>query len=336
MAVTINASTSSGVITTADNSGALQLQTNNGTTAMTIDTSQNVGIGTASPSAILQVNSTAATVRPIVTATTGYTDWVVANTGGNIYFGIDNSTGGVSGTAYGRHIYSDGAYPLDFFTNSTQRMRIDSSGNLGVGGTAPAGVRIYSAGSNTPFEALNSAGTNQFDIVYSTAQIVSFETYHGSGSNFIFKTAPSGGSVSERLRINDTGGLILAGSTAQKATGTTWSNPSDQRLKENIRDYTKGTTELMQVRVREWEYNGKGNTTEGMKGLGVVADEVMTVLPDTVETYNAKLNADDEEDTEIKKFDATEITWLLVKTVQEQQTIITELKSRIEALEGAK
>jgi hypothetical protein len=90
----------------------------------------------------------------------------------------------------------------------------------------------------------------------------------------------------------------------------------------------------MQVRVREWEYNGKGGTTEGLKGLGVVADEVMTILPNTVETYNAKLNADDEEDTEIKKFDATEITWLLVKTVQEQQTIINNLKARIETLEA--
>jgi hypothetical protein len=47
----LNATTSSGLVTSADNSGSLQLATNNGTTAVTIDTSQNVGIGTASPSA---------------------------------------------------------------------------------------------------------------------------------------------------------------------------------------------------------------------------------------------------------------------------------------------
>jgi len=136
-------------------------------------------------------------------------------------------------------------------------------------------------------------------------------------------------------RFDSSGGFIVVGSTAQKATGTTWSNPSDQRLKDNIRDYAKGTAELMQVRVREWEYNGKGGTTEGTKGLGVVADEVMTVLPDTVENYDAKLNADDEEVTAIKKFDATEITWLLVKTVQEQQALIQSLTTRITALESA-
>jgi hypothetical protein len=91
----------------------------------------------------------------------------------------------------------------------------------------------------------------------------------------------------------------------------------------------------MQVRVCEWEYNGKGGTVQGMKGLGVIADEIMTVLPNTVQNYKAKLNAEDEEVTEIKKFDATEITWLLVKTVQEQQATINALTARVAALEAA-
>ena len=50
----INATTSTGLVTTADNSGSLQLATNNGTTAVTIDTSQRVGIGTTNPDAKLQ------------------------------------------------------------------------------------------------------------------------------------------------------------------------------------------------------------------------------------------------------------------------------------------
>ena len=42
MASIINATTSTGLVSSADNSGELQLQTNSGTTAVTIDTSQNV------------------------------------------------------------------------------------------------------------------------------------------------------------------------------------------------------------------------------------------------------------------------------------------------------
>jgi hypothetical protein len=52
----INATTSTGLVSSADNSGSLQLATNNGTTALTINTSQNVGIGTSSPSQKLDVN----------------------------------------------------------------------------------------------------------------------------------------------------------------------------------------------------------------------------------------------------------------------------------------
>ena len=58
MASIINSTTTAGVTVTGDNSGSLQLATNNGTTAVTIDTSQNVGIGNTSPSHILDVSNT--------------------------------------------------------------------------------------------------------------------------------------------------------------------------------------------------------------------------------------------------------------------------------------
>jgi hypothetical protein len=55
MTTTINASTSAGLVQTADTSGSLALQTA-GTTAVTVDSSQNVGIGTSSPAVKLEVN----------------------------------------------------------------------------------------------------------------------------------------------------------------------------------------------------------------------------------------------------------------------------------------
>jgi hypothetical protein len=141
-----------------------------------------------------------------------------------------------------------------------------------------------------------------------------------------------GSGTADGFILDNGGSIVISGSGATKASGTTWANPSDERIKDNIRDYNKGTAELMQVRVREWEYNGKGGTVEGTKGLGVVADEVMLVLPNTVDTYEAKLESDDEENTNIKRFDATEITWLLVKTVQQQQAVIENQQAMIEQL----
>ena len=197
---------------------------------------------------------------------------------------------------------------------------------------SPIGLRLRNNSANT------SAGTRVFfEFGGSTTGYVGNQ-FDGSNFNNQYMTVQHHiwfNNTTEQLRLNNGGDLILVGSTAQKATGTTWSNPSDQRLKDNIRDYSKGLAELMQVRVCEWEFNGKGGTVEGTKGLGVIADEVMVVLPDTVGTYEAKLNADDEKATDIKKFDATEITWLLVKTVQEQQEQIETLKAEFATLKGA-
>jgi len=218
---------------------------------------------------------------------------------------------------------------------------VDSSGNVGVGTSSPVSSSLITlkktnnGGDGGEIRLINFSTTLE-----SSTQIVFTNTTTDSANSAVIKVARTNvgqdfrfsSDGTERMRIDGSGALILTGSTAQKATGTTWSNPSDQRLKSNILDYPKGTAELMQVRVREWEYNGKGGTVAGTKGLGVVADEIMTVLPNTVDNYEAKLNVDDEETTQIKKFDATEITWLLVKTTQEQQTLIESQQSQIDAL----
>ena len=208
----------------------------------------------------------------------------------------------------------------------------DSSGNLGIGTTSPAEKLEVSAATNSRIRITANTDSNA-DLTFYTNGVmrgivegnsvgVTLGTTGALPVVFIANNA-------EKMRLDSSGNLTITGSTATKASGTTWANPSDQRLKDNIRDYEKGLVELLQVRVREWEYNGKGGTTEGLKGLGVVADEIETILPNTVETYEAKLEETDEEVTTIKKFDATEITWLLVNAVK-------ELTQRIEALEYTK
>ena len=243
-------------------------------------------------------------------------------------------------------------------TAGNERMRITSAGNVGIGTTAPVSpLHVYLTDATTYGDGTGALDTtnlirvqndSEVNDTYSGIQLVSenaagtqgwweiasLSTSSNYDNHLVFHTRTGASTYAERMRIDNTGSLILAGSTAQKATGTTWSNPSDQRLKSNITNYPKGIPELMQVRVCEWEYNGKGGTVEGMKGIGVIADEVMTVLPNTVETYDAKLDAEDEETTAIKKFDATEITWLLVKAVQEQQVLINSLEARLSALEA--
>jgi hypothetical protein len=287
---------------------------------MRIDSSGLVGIGTTSPDALLDVKRV-------------NTDGLIAEFGsgdlaGDVVLEIKSSDSRASINIGANGGTGDASRNLAFSTNGTERLRIDGSGNVGIGTTSPQKELQINATEPTIRLEENGAGSKRLELsVNSAAEAKIFANQ--SGGVLILGTVGT-----ERLRIDSSGGLILAGSTAQKASGTTWSNPSDVRIKKNIRDYEKGLDSLMQVRVREWEYNGKAGTVNDSKNTGVIADEIENVLPDTVSTYNAKLNEGDENDSQIKKFDASEVTWLLVKSLQELKAENDSLKSRIEALEA--
>lgn len=110
---------SGGLVSTADASGVLQLQTN-GTVAIHIDSSQNVAIGASSASTKLLVLSGA---------------------GGNIANFSDGTQNLIIGTASGSVGYVNGASGvLGLYTSGLERARIDSSGYLWIrstGGTSP-------------------------------------------------------------------------------------------------------------------------------------------------------------------------------------------------------
>jgi hypothetical protein len=244
-------------------------------------------------------------------------------------------------------IFFPAADTIAFSEGGAESLRIDSSGDVGIGTTDPITklhINTSSSGSNVNLLCLgnpNSADNTATSIVFApTANDVTTRHARIQGTQ---KTNNSielnfftcqGDTPASRMRIIDDGSLILVGSTAQKASGTTWSNPSDTRLKDNKQNYTKGLNELLQINVKTWEWNGKAGTTQGTTGVGIVADEIESILPNTIDTYKAKLNIDDTEETDVKRFDATEITWLLLNSIKEQQAIITTLQTRLTALEN--
>ena len=312
----------------------------------------NVGNGdlVKDASGTLTVNCSSAVANALVVQRNGGTDTntVIQFKGATTSYYIGRKTDGSLGFAYNTGDVT-----------GSSAMTLDASGNLGIGtNTADARLDVRGSGNTTidskgnlfvssggtAAQLINTGGQISFGswlagdlsapyIMASIKGVTESTTINSNAGALLFGVRDQN-SLVERMRINSSGNLTITGATATKASGTTWANPSDIRLKDNVTDYSKGLAELMQVNVKEWTYNGKGNTTEGMKGLGVIADEVMEVLPNTVDTYQAKLNADDETDTDIKKFDATEITWLMLNSIKEQQALITSLTARLEVLEA--
>ena len=130
-----------------------------GTEAMRIDSSQNVGIGTSSPSYKLHVSSAQGSGAIQSTTTTNSTYLAFINGGGTSYVGVDNSTGGIfSSGAYGMTLFNAANAATTFFTNATERMRINSSGNVGIGTTSPASkLDVYTASGDGKSTRLNSS-----------------------------------------------------------------------------------------------------------------------------------------------------------------------------------
>jgi hypothetical protein len=59
-------------------------------------------------------------------------------------------------------------------------------------------------------------------------------------------------------------------------------NPSDARLKRNVRPLEGGLSIIERLRIIEAEYNGLGGTRDGERTVGVIAQELARVLPDSV------------------------------------------------------
>jgi hypothetical protein len=160
MAVTINASTSAGLVQTADTSGVLALQTA-GTTAVTVDASQNVGIGTASPAARLSIVAGTMQSQLLLGVNTSNANYGSISLNG---INADSTRLGFTGGGTGDNtLYIDvpTSGQCAFRTGGTQAMILNASNNLQTIGTISVGNATPStSGAGITFPATQSASSN--------------------------------------------------------------------------------------------------------------------------------------------------------------------------------
>jgi len=284
---------------------------------MRITSSGYVGIGTTSP------------VRPLdVSADSGATAINIRARSLNDYgvLSFSNSTASeiISNIYINRTGTNIGA--LIFETNNggsspSERMRIASSGNVGIGTTSPAyKLQVVNSGNTLlQLNGNNTAGTIDTGFTISADDFKNIYLFQRENASTIFGT-----NNNERMRITSGGNVFIAtlgtGLVYSNAGTLTSTNPSDERLKNNIADLNYGLNEIL--KLRPVTYNWKNDTINQGKQFGFIAQEVQEVMPELVKEFET-------EEGERLGLDKEGIYATLVKAIQEQQKQIEELKTLI-------
>lgn len=176
----------------------------------------NVGIGTASPSNKLQVSLDANSGSGITVsnANTGTSAASLITFGTNIdasmgYIGVKNGAGTDANQLIIANRVAHGIY---FRTNDTNRMYIDSSGNVGIGGTAAAFVKMQVSGTLP-------TGSNVTRTVYLDGTIPSGTTSTATGFHTALNTQAASFTNANLVHFYATQGTFGAGSTVTSQYG---------------------------------------------------------------------------------------------------------------------
>jgi hypothetical protein len=238
---------------------------------------------------------------------------------------------------------------------TTERMRIDASGNLYCSGDSGGTILTLTASSGTTSGDIGRIRFGNNDIDSNLVNIVGYQDGATDSGGLKFETQPTGGATTERMRIDASGNLLVGttaavgkfsieatptgtarsvdysatggtvdyyivdnvnvGSISVTTTATAYNTSSDARLKENIADAESASELIDAIQVRSFDWKADGSHQD----YGMVAQELMTVAPEAVSVP--------EDPEKMMGVDYSKLVPMLIKEVQ-------SLRARIAALES--
>ena len=216
-------------------------------------------------------------------------------------------------------------------------LRLGTDQNMALNNTT-TGWTAWGANTSTHLTVGNSGNSptaSNYGVLNLLGSYNSATHYSMGSGGGIFYMAYDYNQAAHRLNINANGNF----------TGSASNDISDQRLKENIVTIPNALDKVKALKGRTFTWKESSGQAPGTK-YGFIAQEVETVVSDLV--YNdsglCRIDSDDnpihdiinyEGDAEYARSVQTSgIIPILVEAMKEQQTIIDDLKARIETLEG--
>jgi hypothetical protein len=255
-----------------------------------------VGIGTSSPGAKFHVlTGTNSAIQQWGGAGTNFNlkltsgDGSVSNS--SVYrLALDYLSGTFTNGFIDFYRGGDGASGfLTFGSSGTERMRIDSSGNLLVGLTSggEAGI-IRASGSNVYGATVTADGGSAFNV-----------NYTGTGTGY-FGYYKYGGT--------------LVGSISSTGTTTSYNTSSDARLKDNVADAEDAANLIDAIQVRKFDWKADGSHQR----YGMIAQELVEVAPEAVSVP--------QDEDEMMGVDYSKLVPMLVKEIQSLRARVAQLE----------
>ena len=335
-----------------------------GGTPFLITRSGLVGIGTTSPSYLLDVHNGDISSLKLTSAGGGNAvqalRFRVNNSGNTSQFATLGTVSAETVSSWGGTL-TFSTKPANGSPNNTttERMRIDSSGNVGIGTTAPLRqLHIHNTSSNSEI-AFTAATTGASSILFGDGQTGTdvyrgYIQYQHTDDDMLFAT-----SATERMRIttegrfnintgidNSTGfrffapsgqGTKVAEFAMQSGVGvhlpvnsTAFTASSDETLKENITEFNKQESYDNIKNLRAVTFNYKDWTLNGIdyqddkKRIGFIAQDWQANYPEVIDK--------DQNDKLCMKY--TETIPVLLSALQKAQEKIEALETKVSALEN--
>ncbi len=275
--------------------------------------SGGVGIGTPNPHSDINGTNTAlldltssGTVRLSMHDTATTQEARIANNGTGMFFEVVGNATATNNV----FIWRTSNTNSDF--NTTERMRMDSAGKLGIGTATPATpLHVYSGTAGATAETVEGL-------------------YAAAGSVILTKWQRSGGGVAAAVRYNDASTSMEFYSPTGHSVA--YNSPSDRRLKNIIGETQYGLDDVLKLDVYDYTYKSDKNS---QPRTGFMAQELYKVYPEAV------TKGDDSEtlgpDSKTWAVDYSRLTPLLVKAVKDLFARWTsdseDLHRRIDSLE---
>jgi hypothetical protein len=274
---------------------------------------ESLGIGTTTTTGfdsgaddLIVGSGSASTGITIYSGTAGY---------GSLHFADANSS---PANYVGYVNYNHSTNSMQFATSSTERMRIDSSGNIGVNTSSPQyafHIDNVSNGGGLALQDDNDIGSTRIFFLNNSGTLVASVDGLSDNTGMRFQT---GGS--ERLRITQTGNVgigITSPSTALAVNGTVtatdFNSTSDIKFKSEVVTIESPSDKVAALRGVNFTWKKSGEYA-----MGVIAQEVEEVIPEVVNTsYNGE-----------KSVNYQAMVGLLIEAVKELQQEVADLKAQ--------